>query len=293
MRLISFDIGIKNMAFCIFDVSGSQLPTIKQWTVINLMEHSEPAKKEVCNCLNKPKSKKVEGTVCHRLAKFRKGERTFCEKHASSTPDFIIPVKQCSPTQVKKLKVGDLQQMISQHNITNENGVTKRADLVELINAYFKEKCYEPIVDVKGKTAGETDLIQVGKKMKYLLNIIPGIKEVTHVIIENQISPIANRMKTIQGMLAQYFIMILDDPHIDFVSSANKLGSLMKETATVEDAENTYQQHKKDGVELCSQILDKYENFATWKYVLDTKKKDDLADSFLQGIWYLKKKKLF
>ena len=36
---------------------------------------------------------------------------------------------------------------------------------------------------------------------------IDKLKDITHIIIENQISPIATRMKTIQGLLTQYFIM--------------------------------------------------------------------------------------
>ena len=47
--------------------------------------------------------------------------------------------------------------------------------------------------------------------------------DITHVVIENQLSPIANRMKTIQGMLAQYFIMIDENIDIQFISSSNKL----------------------------------------------------------------------
>ena len=46
-----------------------------------------------------------------------------------------------------------------------------------------------------------------------------------YVIIENQISPIANRMKSIQGMLTQYFIT-KDVPHIEYISAINKLSSL-------------------------------------------------------------------
>jgi len=49
-------------------------------------------------------------------------------------------------------------------------------------------------------------------------------------------------MKTIQGMLAQYFIM-RGQPNIviEFVSSSNKLKDFVMEKNT------TYTQHKKDG----------------------------------------------
>ena len=43
--------------------------------------------------------------------------------------------------------------------------------------------------------------------MRFALNKLIENQTPTHVIIENQISPIANRMKTIQGMITQYFIM--------------------------------------------------------------------------------------
>ena len=45
-----------------------------------------------------------------------------------------------------------------------------------------------------------------------------------YVIIENQIGPLAIRMKTIQGMIVQYFIMSnLNVEHIEFISASNKL----------------------------------------------------------------------
>jgi hypothetical protein len=173
---------------------------------------------------------------------------------------------------------------------------------LDKINNFYKEKCFIPILNKKKKSANDTDLIIIGKNMKTLLNQIVGIQDITHVIIENQISPIANRMKTIQGMLAQYFIMINSDIIIEFISSANKLRSFENgqklenvfiENTVSENKEKTqskiYKKHKIDGVTKCSQILEKNEDFKKWVHVLETKKKDDLADCFLQGIWYLNK----
>ena len=130
--------------------------------------------------------------------------------------------------------------------------------------------------------------------------------------MENQISPIAGRMKTVQGMLAQYFIMKSpanseNSPSIEFISSANKLKdfttqipkstpkSALNEDGIVEpkatDREK-YKKHKTDSIFICSQFLKTNDNLSSWSNVLLTPKKDDLADCFLQGIWYLKREKI-
>ena len=128
--------------------------------------------------------------------------------------------------------------------------------------------------------------------MKNLLNQIPNIHDIDHIIIENQISPIANRMKTIQGMLAQYFIMTTPNAKIEFVSSSNKLKQFQKsQTISNNDASSDYKQHKLDGVYFTKTILQNNYFLTNWENILETKK-DDLADCFLQGIWYLYSKKI-
>ena len=122
------------------------------------------------------------------------------------------------------------------------------------------------------------------------------ISTIDIVIIENQISPIANRMKTIQGMIAQYFIM-RGNPHIAFISSANKLKMFTKPTNVPIDvpaddiksnSKTSYNERKKAGVEIVKELLSK--NNAIWlPFFLAHKKKDDLADAFLQGAWFLNK----
>ena len=81
---------------------------------------------------------------------------------------------------------------------------------------------------------------------------------IDYVIIENQIGPIANRMKTLQGMIAQYFIM-RDKPNISFISSANKLKTFAKEK-TIDVSEdknkNSYDERKKEGVRIVKELLE-------------------------------------
>ena len=106
------------------------------------------------------------------------------------------------------------------------------------------------------------------------------------VIIENQISPIANRMKTLQGMIAQYFIM-RDVHFIEFVSAANKLKKHMK------NKKSTYSERKKMSIELVKEQFGVNPKITEWNelFVKHTKK-DDLADCFLQGLWYLEDKNM-
>jgi hypothetical protein len=323
MKLISFDVGIKNMAYCIFDISGHF--SITGWNVLNLLEE-EPVT-EICSQIIPGKTKKVLPKSCTKLAKYKKNGQYFCEKHAKSST-FIIPNKKNSMVSLKKLKVDELTKLGKSLFLfmDAENLPKLKKDILEKLGEFYEKNSFEPIIKKKTKNASEIDLITIGKNMKDLLNATENIDELTHVLIENQISPIANRMKTIQGMLAQYFIMKNSDIHIDFVSSANKLSQFDKErnkertkqkekplvTTLEKPLENTlitnpdYKQHKKDGIFYCSQILEKNDCFNSHKFYLSSdkrrgsqgeplvplKKADDLADCFLQGIWYLKNRNI-
>jgi len=94
----------------------------------------------------------------------------------------------------------------------------------------------------------------------------------------------------LQGMLAQYYIMKdeSDSLVLEFISSSNKLKHLVKK----DSQENTYKQHKLDSIHFCKLFLEANPGFSSWKSALETSKKDDLADCFLQGLYYLKMQKL-
>ena len=107
--------------------------------------------------------------------------------------------------------------------------------------------------------------------------------KIDKVLIENQISPIANRMKTVQGMIAQFFIMKnLTANNIEFVSATNKLKSFIGSKKT------TYKERKTLSISVTLELIKKELHWH--KFFEKHNKKDDLADCFLQGLWYLKNK---
>jgi hypothetical protein len=113
------------------------------------------------------------------------------------------------------------------------------------------------------------------------------------MIIENQISTIATRMKTLQGMITQYFIM-KNVPQIEFISASCKLKLFtdsMLDVSKYVDA-TTYGDRKKAGITICRALGEMTlpppasTNYATWMPMFEKhKKKDDLADCFLQCLW--------
>ena len=104
----------------------------------------------------------------------------------------------------------------------------------------------------------------------------------------------AERMKMFQGMVAQFCIGFFPrEVKIEFISPANKLKpvTLPPGTEEIRDKEELsggakYRKNKKDGIERCRSWLT---TDSVWKSLFDkSNKKDDLADSFLQGVWYCK-----
>jgi len=192
-----------------------------------------------------------------------------------------------------------LQELCKMYGIAESLQKNTKGAYVDALTTHFHTKTLIPLLEKKVKS-NDIDLVTIGRNMTECLNDISVLKHVTHVIIENQISPIANRMKTIQGMLTQYFIMNVPATicKIEYVSSANKLKSFVsnipvekisKESKDMDKAR--YKQNKQNGIDYATEILNSNPEYSEWKSCLDvSNKKDDLADAFLQGIWYIQSK---
>ena len=66
MRLISYDIGIKNLAYCLLEYENNQ-PTILDWNVLSLLQKEVPT--EQCSQMIPGKTKKLSACKCTKVAK--------------------------------------------------------------------------------------------------------------------------------------------------------------------------------------------------------------------------------
>ena len=325
MKVISFDVGIKNLAYCLFEIpdgspiggpekQGDQKITISDWKVLSLMESEEPVPK--CNHpLIKKKGKKTEqAEICNHAAKYKQTDITLCDKHAKAVAadkQWLLPENRFK--KVKKMKLEEVVELATSFGFSSTTK-PKKSELLAWVEEFLSKKCLIP-VSKKTKNAGEADLISLGHSMKKVFkDILPD--DISCVLIENQISTLASRMKTVQGMLAQYFIMRYEGIRVEFISSANKLKMFSKEKKeenkkvddkkeenkmeggehnekTTKTQGQKYKEHKKDGVFYCEKVLaDKtFLGGEQWGQI-ERKKKDDLADCFLQGVWWLNNEKL-
>ena len=257
---ISIDVGIKNLAICLFKRKGTEYDIIV-WDVIDICDTES---KKIC-----------QNKKCKKFAKYSKTDNYFCKTHAKYEK-LRIPSKQHNIKYIKKMKIKEIQEYCITETIDTTNCKLKQQH-IDVITNYINDNFFDVIQE---KNANNMTLIELGKNMLTRFDELFKEYKIDNVLIENQISPIANRMKTIQGMIAQYFIM-RDVSNIDFISAANKLKGHI-------EGKTTYGERKKLSIEIVKKQLNENIKLAKWIDIFNNhKKKDDLADSFLQGLWYL------
>jgi hypothetical protein len=355
MRIISFDVGMKNLAYCLFHIPDT-FPTststststselihqikIERWDVIDL--RFEPNLSNIqTGQSQEPSAPKRTCINDSKLAKWMylssTGSTTspvlYCskcsEKSKYKTPSReILPIKR-KPELLSKKKLGELMDIKANLSTPVNSSMSsqaepvnlklRKADLVQEITTTLSRDYLEPFDEtkyasyiagtappVKPKKANYTyahdlDLITYGRNMMKHLDAIlymsSASSPIDMMIIENQISTLASRMKTLQGMITQYFIM-KHIPQIEFISASCKLKLFtdantsldLTDTDTVCVDASTYADRKKSGIAVCRSLGEisrkRNSEYAKWMPIFENhKKKDDLADCFLQGLW--------
>jgi len=126
------------------------------------------------------------------------------------------------------------------------------------------------------KHTKKMDVMSVEDVSKSIIRNYDTLPTIEVVLVENQIGPLASKMKMIQGMVIQYWVS--RHAKIECISACNKL-------KLFHVGKTTYAERKKLSIQHTLSILESNEMDTT--SFIKHKKKDDLADTFLQGIWYL------
>ena len=272
MKILSIDVGMKCLAYCLFTTIDTEY-NIEKWGIIGLC-HQQNHK-----CCGKIIKKNKS---CEKNAKYHKNSQYFCKIHAKKQ-SFNIPNNELKQVYIKKAKIDVLKHICKKYDIIQDvkKKKIKKAEYQELIFKELEENYLSFVPTVK---TANINMVTYGQRMKAgFENLLKDIS-VDRVIIENQIGPLALRMKTLQGMIMQHFIE-KGCPIIEEISSSNKLKDYLTKKKT------KYNERKKLSIKITQEILKENNNLDAWIPIfIEHKKKDDLADSFLQGIWYIKYK---
>ena len=266
--IISFDVGIKHLAYCSLDLSGE----IHAWNVLNLVSEESVEPVLTCSlCTRKAVFKNESICFCQRPT-------AFCKQHGVKSKDWILPVAGLG--SMKKQQIVDLFLA---------KGWSVPEGSKETVVKALQGKMLAAVRPLKKVAAGDVSLIDVGRRMVAELDRVFEGWNIGAVLIENQISPIANRMKTLQGMLTAYFLMRFPLAAVHYISSGNKLKKVAEPVGEPEE-KRSYKENKELGIQRCREALQK-DVGGDWLAFFDgwPGKKDDLADSYLQGVWWLSK----
>ena len=221
MKILSFDVGIKNLSFCVLNDK-----VIEDWGILNICTD------DVCDHYSK------DGKRCDKSAKFvDKDGFKVCPGHSK--------LKSYSDKKFKKVS-----------------------------------KKINPMLD-QGKCIVEN----LQKKDNFL--------DVDLVVIENQPALKNPTMKSIQMMIYSYFLIkgVTNDSskvtNIEMINARNKLKAY-KGPVVPCIIKDKYKKTKFLGIEYCKYMIN--ESGQDQKFIdlfVNSKKKDDLADAYLQGMYIL------
>jgi len=323
MRLLSIDVGIRNLAFATIDVDKTTDNPLQfcihDWGVFDLCPESDVPATCVCcsakSVLQVPSGIQMPTTVC------KKGKTVvvievgsgLCVTHANKLG--IYHQKQSKAATLVHLKTvyaNRLSIPTIQHNLSNKPELNTWQSIV----AFFKVPTTEQtgVREVYNWVKSHTGTIIQRIDATKIKTVDAGIRfaelsrqrklfdGVDMLVIENQIGSVAVRMKAMQDMIS-VIASFAGVPKTVGVSSSGKLSTTTQTQQIVTPIEQSqsqsqcqsqksvYSKHKSDGITRCREWIQTLtgSDKLRWSDVFEgSKKKDDMADSLLQAIWMCK-----
>lgn len=304
--ILSFDVGIIHLAYCFFtkkeykekDLSGNEKSVYKwdiiDWSLIDLTDRDE-LKCSVCN--KNATLQQTDGSIL----------KYYCKVHSKQVNSKPLPYDEIYD-KLEKKKIGGCCFILGDSTCCDKNCTIKDKNNNTFCGAHAK-KMYQTLTnDIKMKLLKKTNVSSMDfddTRLK-LINILENKKHLLKadvVVIENQPSFKNPRMKSISALLYDYYTIrgIIDKERtnsnikrVKFMSPSNKIKLAsdgetqqivkLKSSEKASDESKAYKLTKSLAVKYTQDLL---KHLPEWlKHFNSYKKKDDLADAFLQGAYY-------
>ena len=256
MKLVSFDIGLRNLAVCVMDGANRKDCKILHWDVIDVIGEKNGVDKPTC-------------FKCKKPAMWSGAANSYaCSKHCPKTA-------QTTKASLTKKSAVELAEMAKAQGVCGDGRKYKKPELVSAIHAKLTGGGgWKKFKGNAGKGAGDS-VLSMDKDLAAVLDRrADWWKGSDLVIFENQPN---RRMFAVQAMLHMYFAC--KNYKTRGVSAIHKLDNVV----TAGDDSTTYRGRKKTGIAHC-ELLCPPENL---EFFRKHRKKDDLADAWLQGLYIL------
>jgi hypothetical protein len=304
MKILSFDVGIKNLAYCIINKNVDNSFDICDWNIINLED-----KKMLC--CGKQKNKENCDSHATYFITLNDEIKYYCKTH----------VKNCQKQEIIIRELEKNNNNLCCYLVKNES--CNKKSFSEINNKYYckthsklqqkkLEKDNLPKL-INRKTSGDMGVDDMASRLFKALDNLPQLLQVDEVMIENQPVLKNPKMKTQSTFLYSYFCIrgFIDKEKnnstinkVCFFLASNKL-KINKEKSDLilnklkEDNKNEkktkidsiiYKNTKKLSEEYVKVLLKDYPD--KLQFLNSNNKKDDLCDSFLQAFYLLYNKNL-
>jgi len=252
MKVVSFDVGLRNLAYCVLNGTNRSDVVIVDWNIIDVLGESAGVGAIHCH-------------KCKTAARYEHAsDGTFaCARH--------VPKKQkkVTKTELNKKTPSQLHEQMKELGLTST--AEKKVDLVKLVYNHLKQNTWKKCVS----SATQGSCLDLAPALiRSLDQRSASWKGADLVCVENQMD---RRMFGVQAMLQMYFCC--RGYQVQGVSATHKLSNIV----TVDDSTASYKGRKTTGITHARALVP----LANKAHFETHPKKDDLADSFLQGLWCL------
>lgn len=275
MKYLSWDIGIKNLSYCMMDDKCN----IIAWEILDIS--GEIKNEHLCITIQKNKK------ICNKKASFYNldNHNFYCSKHMKDFKEDIIDIKKIRCCH--KMKNGGLCGKKISYETNNH--------FIGYCKTHSKNHSDENLKEIKKESKGTLD-----NTILTLINLLdskPHLLEANVITIENQPAFKNPKMKSIQMIIYSYFNIRgridaskNDVNYIDrilFLSASNKLKVNFDNKVEVTQKITTNNKYKKNK-ELAKLYCLEFLEDSNWiSFFNNHKKKDDLADTYLMNIYQI------